>query len=112
MCEDFEIHGVTKECLGVAQAADVAHCEAHLDICVASANVNKASGEGTDKNLKGKDEHLRAQFHQEGLHVVGIQEGDATKAAQLESANYVRIIAGPHGAKRGDVELWMNCSIP
>ena len=34
------------------------------------------------------------------------------KAAHLESINYVRIISGPHGKKREDVELWVNCSIP
>ena len=90
--------------------------DALLRLTAATANVRRKLDDGTnacDSGLwTGLDAPLRAQFTELGAHIVGIQEGYATRSCTITTPDYLRFLSGPHGEKRGDVELWVSTALP
>ena len=106
-CTPFNATTLDAGCLGITPEPEPSEHMALLSLKFGSSNLNVAVDDKTVRGVHGRDEFIRQQFHDAGLHVVGVQEGNGRKKQTLSSTNYVRLVAGPVApSKVGDVEFW------
>ena len=106
-CTPFIATPLNASCLGVTPVEVVDGDEALLTLKMATANINAAVDDKAVRGVLGRDEFLKHQFHDFGLHVIGVQEANGRKAQTISSGNYVRLVVGPKDkAKVGDIDFW------